>query len=229
MKKADLTVKIPIRDKDGKVVGEKEVARYAGLLGLAHEDGLRKVTTTLIQIPEKENGMSAIVRAEIETRKGLFSGLGDASPGNVNRKVASHLIRMAETRAKARALRDAVNIGLVAIEELGSDMDEDEVIEDTPVEIPAGDNGGNGKGERDEPAPKFEARPDTPMTDNQRRYLFRLLAERGIGAEDAREKLHLAFGVESLAKATKYSASTLIDQIQRGELPESLAPRPEAA
>jgi hypothetical protein len=52
-----------------------------------------------------------------------FSGLGDASPENVGRTIAPHLIRMAETRAKARALRDAVNVGATAMEEL-SDGDD---------------------------------------------------------------------------------------------------------
>ncbi len=56
---------------------------------------------------------------------GRFTGIGDASPDNVGRTIAPHIIRMAETRAKARALRDAVNIGVTALEELGEDVEED--------------------------------------------------------------------------------------------------------
>ena len=96
---------------------------YAGLLDLAHERGLRGITTTLVQVPSELNGMSAIVHATVETEAGTFTGLGDASPGNVTRMMAPHLIRMAETRAKARALRDAVNVGVTAIEELGDESD----------------------------------------------------------------------------------------------------------
>ena len=94
---------------------------YAGLLDLGHERGLRGITTTLVQVPSELNGMTAIVHATVETEGGTFTGLGDASPGNVTRMMAPHLIRMAETRAKARALRDAVNVGVTAFEELGDD------------------------------------------------------------------------------------------------------------
>lgn len=92
---------------------------YAGLLDLAHERGLKAITTTLVQVPTELNGMLAICHATVETEQGTFTGLGDASPSNVTRMMAPHLIRMAETRAKARALRDAVNVGVTALEELG--------------------------------------------------------------------------------------------------------------
>jgi hypothetical protein len=95
---------------------------YAGLLDLAHERGLKGITTTLVQVPSELNGMSAIVHATVETETGTFTGLGDASPSNVTRMMAPHLIRMAETRAKARALRDALNLDLTPLEEL--DVDE---------------------------------------------------------------------------------------------------------
>ncbi len=96
----------------------KDYVLYAGLLDVAHQQGLRAIKTQLLQVPTPENGHVAICLAEVTTEKGTFTGIGDAEAGNVNRMMANALIRMAETRAKARALRDAVNVGLVAIEEL---------------------------------------------------------------------------------------------------------------
>lgn len=95
--------------------------RYAGLLDEAHEQGLKSITTTLLQIPNQDNRNTAICQAVVETSKGIFTGIGDAAPDNVSRAMQNCLIRMAETRAKARALRDAINVGVAALEELDSD------------------------------------------------------------------------------------------------------------
>lgn len=100
-----------------------DFVKYEGLLDEAHQQGLSRISTTLIQIPHDDNGNVAVVAAEVETSKGTFSGIGDASPANVGRMIVPHIVRMAETRAKARALRDAVNIGVTALEELG-DLDD---------------------------------------------------------------------------------------------------------
>jgi hypothetical protein len=116
----------------------KDFALYAGLLDLGHQEGLRSIVTTLVQCPTELNGMVAIVSATVETRRGLFMGLGDASPGNVTRMMAPHLIRMAETRAKARALRDAVNVGVAALEELGPSGAEGQGEEEEPDDAPSG-------------------------------------------------------------------------------------------
>ena len=101
--------------------GGRRFVLYAGLLEEAHARGLRSIETELLQVPDAENGEVAIARAVVRTEEGKFSGIGDASPGNVSRAIVPHIIRMAETRAKARALRDAINVGVAALEELGDE------------------------------------------------------------------------------------------------------------
>ena len=97
---------------------------YSGLLDEAHRQGLKRISTTLVQVPSEENGHTAIVSAEVETERGAYAGIGDASPASVARPMVPHTIRLAETRAKARALRDAVNVAVAALEELGGDMED---------------------------------------------------------------------------------------------------------
>jgi hypothetical protein len=99
----------------------KDFVLFTGLLNEAHERGLKGVNTTLVQIPSELNGMVAIVHATATMAEGTFSGIGDASPTNVTRMLVPAIIRMAETRAVARALRLATNIGTTAFEELGGD------------------------------------------------------------------------------------------------------------
>lgn len=98
---------------------------YAGLLDMAHQQGLKSIRTELVQIPSEANNRVAICMATVILEKDgverTYQGIGDAAPNNVAPVMATCLIRMAETRAKARALRDAVNIGVAAFEELGDE------------------------------------------------------------------------------------------------------------
>jgi hypothetical protein len=97
----------------------KQFVLFAGLLDAAHRRGLRGIDTHLVQVPNPENGNVAVVKALVDMGEGrTFSGIGDASPENVGRTIAPHVLRMAETRAKARALRDAVNVGATPADEL---------------------------------------------------------------------------------------------------------------
>ena len=98
----------------------KSFVTYVGLLDLAHQKGLTGFTTELLQAPNEANGQTTIIiaRAIFNDGERMFCGIGDANPNNVNRMIAVHAIRMAETRAKGRALRDALNIGMTMLEEL---------------------------------------------------------------------------------------------------------------
>ncbi|MBC7082005.1 MAG: hypothetical protein PWR07_1621 [Bacillota bacterium] len=115
------------RDKFVKTLQGRDYVLYGGLLQLARQHGLKRITTNIVQIPSPDNGMYAVVEAEIETENGVFKEVGDASPESVNRAIQPHILRMAATRAKARAMRDAVGIDLVALEELGDVLPQDEV------------------------------------------------------------------------------------------------------
>lgn len=94
----------------------KDMILYEGLLDEAHRQGIRGIRTTLIQLPHKDNDLTAVMTATVTMpgakpgdQERSFDGIGDASPKNVGQMILPHLIRMAETRAKARALRDAIN------------------------------------------------------------------------------------------------------------------------
>ena len=151
----------------------KRFVLYAGLLEEAHERGLRSIETELLQVPDQENGEVAIARAIVRTEDGKFSGIGDASPQNVNRAIAPHVIRMAETRAKARALRDAINVGVTAFEELGDDGGEAEVA------VTRGQGGRqNERGDEQREAPaREENRGELPATRKQLNYLEALISD----------------------------------------------------
>jgi hypothetical protein len=142
--------------------GGRGFVLYAGLLDEAHARGLRSIETELLQVPSAGNGEVAIARAMVRTEDGKFSGIGDASPGNVSGAIVPHLIRMAETRAKARALRDAINVGVTALEELG----DEEVLpsQETPASRMPGAQPGENKGE-------------LPATRKQLNYLEALISD----------------------------------------------------
>jgi predicted nucleic acid-binding Zn finger protein len=107
-----------------KTIEGRDFVLYSGLLDLAHQKGLLKIEVDPLQYPTKDNGYFAICKATALSKFGeVFSDVGDANPTNCNAKVAKHLLRMASTRAKARALRDMDDIGMTCLEELG-DLDE---------------------------------------------------------------------------------------------------------
>jgi len=76
------------------------------------------------------------------------------------------------------------------------------------------DQGGN---EGKDPSPSS----DSAMTEAQKRYLFRILAERGIQGEIAHQELKNAFRVNALTEVGKFEASKMIERLLvdgKGEL-----------
>ncbi len=211
---------VDVHDRVGNVVGSKDVVLYAGLLNQAHEEGLLKVCTSILQIPTEENGRLAIVKAEVQTAKGLFEAVGDACPENVDEFLAPHLIRVAETRAKARALRDAVNVGVVSFEELdGVSLDRGSSPGlGAPTSARSPRHAGNGNGAA-RPRSNGQSRPprssngNEPMSEAQRRYLFRIMSGQGYQKEAAENRLKDIFEVSDLTEITKVAATRMIDEL----------------
>lgn len=108
----------------------KDFITFPGLLQEAHAKGLKSINTDLVN----EDLNSPVVKATVTlVDNGLeksFTGYGDATSTNVAKKVAGALLRMAETRAIARALRFACNIDMAAVEELDA---EENVINNKPA------------------------------------------------------------------------------------------------
>jgi hypothetical protein len=96
----------------------KDFVLYEGLLDEFHKNGGKSIETELVQTMLNDQAFF-IFKATVSGTRGTFMGYGDACKGNVGGMVAPHMLRMAETRAKARALRDYNNIGVCSLEELG--------------------------------------------------------------------------------------------------------------
>ena len=217
----NLVKTIEIKDRQGRLIATEEVVTYAGLLSLAHDKGLKKMETALVQLPEETNGHTAVFLAIVETESGIYKGHGDANPDNVASRIIPHIIRMAETRAKARALRDAVNIGVVSIEELALDGNGQPSNGNcVKPNLTQGNNKIPGMRSRSSPT----SDNDSVMTGAQRRYLFRLLAERKIEGDEAQQYLLNKAEVQSLDQITKSRASILIDEMVNAAKPAEEVP-----
>jgi hypothetical protein len=105
----------PSTSKWVKLIHGKEFISYEGLLAMAHEQELIELAAEFISVTDK----LALAAAHAVFKDGRkFWEAGDATPTNVHEQVKAHFARVALTRAKARVLRDALNIGMVSVEEL---------------------------------------------------------------------------------------------------------------
>lgn len=99
-----------------------DMTRFEDLLNDAHEKGLLSVSTEVIAIDvEKKYALFKAKVRIVDMETGITKECeahGDATDSNIKGEmIKPHFIRMAETRAVARALRFATNNAKVAVEE----------------------------------------------------------------------------------------------------------------
>lgn len=112
----------------------KDAIKLEGLTVLAHEKGMWKLETEIVQYPTQENNFTAICKTTVggydydpitdKVREVVYSDIGDANVGNCTKMVAASFIRMASTRSQARALRKYTNIDMVCTSEMDSVTEE---------------------------------------------------------------------------------------------------------
>jgi len=218
----------------------KDFVLYAGVLDLATQKGLMELEVELLQFPSKENGNEAICRAVAVGKNGqTFSDVGDANPGNCAPMIAKHLIRMASTRAKGRALRDMCNIGIACLEELGSfdDVIGSETSKKTTQKKSAPKKNTQPVAAKKKTAAKKSApkskpkkpdtsankpetldkgkKTDTPlMSEAQKRAIFNLSRRRGISVEELESMAVEAYGTD-LENLCSTDASAFIRNLQQ--------------
>jgi len=221
-------------------IKNKDFVLYVGVLDLATQKGLLKLEVELLQFPTKENGNEAICRAVAEGKHGeVFSDIGDANPSNCHSMIAKHLIRMASTRAKGRALRDMCNIGIACLEELA---DFDDVIgsgkpKKASPKKAAGKTGAKAAPKKTaakkkaptedtkEPKAPEKEEPKTDsgdqakstqpkMSEAQKRAIYNLSRRRGISVDELEQMVTDAYGCD-LDNLTSSDASAFIRQLQQ--------------
>ena len=118
----------------------QKLYRWRDVLDEAYRHGLigftiaSPPTVTMVPVvrPDKLQGLEqqplvvVAVDAHFRNEDGteeVYCGVGDCSYENANVNVAIHGARMAETRAKARALAHALNLDANLVEEMGDNVD----------------------------------------------------------------------------------------------------------
>ena len=209
----------------------KDFVLYNGLLDLAHQIGLKSIQVEAVQYPTKDNGNEGICKATVVSVDGrTFTEIGDASPKNVNTQISVHVLRMAATRAKGRALRDFTNIGMTCLEELGNP--EDIIPGDTSNVIPM-------QKQKPKRSSNENIKPETPPQDQgtdtqkapmekstekkpsgaiisnaQRNAIMSLCTNKSISTLELNKKIEVAYK-STLDNLTTSEASSLIRSLQQ--------------
>ncbi len=115
---------------DDELIDDDKGGKYIPLVALerlARIKGIHRITPIIVSAPTLSNLM-AVVQVEIEWADGTITGgCGDAHVENVDGNFAGYLTSMAETRAKARALRAGLGITICSREEVAETKTRDDL------------------------------------------------------------------------------------------------------
>ena len=112
---ADDLKKNEVYEKDGD-----QFVYLRGLIRLAHERGIKETNSQVRQSPAAEHPVAVVTYGYTFMDGAHFEASADAHQKNTKAGMDIYLTAIAEARAKARALRDAFNISLCSVEEIGS-------------------------------------------------------------------------------------------------------------
>lgn len=107
--------------------------KHSELLNAAKKvfKGIKKRVAEVLQTPEKNNNWSATVKVSYLFGNGiLWTGTADCRKSTAQEGFKSYTTALAETRASARALRDALGIEFCSTEELSEEEDVNIIITD---------------------------------------------------------------------------------------------------
>lgn len=188
----------------------KQFVTYEGLLDLAHQNKLKSIKTELIQIPTKENNNQCIMKAIATTEDGKeFEGYGDADTSNVNSMISKHIIRMAETRAKARALRDLTNVGMTALEELG-----DEEVDEPSNRTSSSEKSNTRQTDKSKMDSDKQAIVDNSLaTDRQIKAIYAIAKNKSYTEESLKSYVKSVYNKDSIKELTRQEASDVIQML----------------
>lgn len=168
-----------LKTKDGK-----EFVYLRGLEKLARARGVLGKEIKIHATPTADNPI-AVVSVKYEFKDGaIWEAAADCTAKSAKEGFGKYLTAMAESRAKARALRDAFGIALCSVEEIGTPSASIDEEEDSP-----------------------------PISDPQKYLIGNLLKEKGKTLDDCRIMLKVT-KLDSVDGLTKVQAGTLIRKLQ---------------
>lgn len=115
---------LDIADEDIKIEGDKKFVYLRGLEKLARDRGLKGTSSRPVVIAAGNNFYGIMCTYTYHFEDGTYEGSADATTESCKGDFGKFLCAIAESRAKARALRAAFNINLCSVEEKGATLED---------------------------------------------------------------------------------------------------------